>query len=177
MTIILLGVVGTLATSLMIGSMQTSRRQQEQTAALVNARVAMERMTADIRGANSLTYAAPRQLRFGVTLNGVRRTTTYTVVAVSPGSEIRRTVVSRNLSTAVETTRTTKVLGGMAIGRSEAIFTYTDGASTALTPLTTSPIAYAPGDVRTIGIRVVMSRSNDNPAELYQLVSIRNLED
>jgi hypothetical protein len=134
-------------------------------------------MTADIRGANSMTYAAPRQLTFVITLSGVRRTTTYSVVTAGTASEIRRVTTTRQLSTGVEATSTKKVLGGLAIGRSEAVFSFMDGAGTALTPLTTTPVTYAPGDVRTVGIRVVMRRSEGNPSELYQLVSVRNLED
>jgi hypothetical protein len=57
------------------------------------------------------------------------------------------------------------------------VFTYADGSGAPLTPITSAPVTYSPEDVNTVGIRVVLRReTSPKPIELYQLVSIRNLE-
>lgn len=175
-TIMLTSVVGAIVSSVMISSMKTARWQEEETRALGQAKVAMERMTRDVRGANSLMTTTPRQVSLVETHEGVRRFTTLEVVTSGSTSEIRRTQVRRDLATGAESTTTRTVLGGLAVGASEAVFTYTDGGGSPLPQALDG--TYQAGDVRTIGIRVLMKReTSDKKQELYQLVSIRNLED
>lgn len=175
-TIVLTSIVGAIVTSVMVTSMKTARWQEEETRALGQAKVAMERMTRDVRGANSLTATTPRRVSLVETHDGVRRFTTLEVITSGEISEIRRTEVRRVLATGAETTTTRQVLGGLAVGRSDAVFTYTDGGGVQLPQAVDG--SYPHGDVRTIGIRVLMKReTSDKKQELYQLVSIRNLED
>jgi prepilin-type N-terminal cleavage/methylation domain-containing protein len=177
-TVTLMGVVGAIVTSMMIQSMQTALYQEEKTRTLNQAKIAMERMTREIRGANSLVLATPRAVSLVKVDNGVRKTVTLEVFTDGADSEIRHTVVNRDLATGVETSTDSRVLGGLAVGRSDAVFTYTDGGGADL-PLNTTTGTFEHGDVRTIGIRVLMRRelTGGSPTQLYQLVSIRNLED
>lgn len=175
--ITLLGVLGAVLMSITITASKTAARQEDATRTLVTAKVAMERITREIRGANSITSAAPQQLAFVASVRGVRTTTTYKVVTAGSTSEIRAAQVRTNLSTGASTSTDTKVLGGLAVGRSDIVFTYADGAGVALAPLTASPATYAPGAVKTVGVQINMRRQgNAPPAQLYQLVSIRNFE-
>lgn len=175
-TVVLTSIVGAIVTSVMINSMRTAQWQQEETRALGQAKVAMERMTRDVRGANSLTATTPRTVSLVETHDGVRKFVSLAVLTSGDTSEIRRTEVRRVLATGAETTSVRTVLGGLAVGRSDAVFTYTDGGGVALPQALDGSFPH--GDVRTIGIRVLMKReSGGKKQELYQLVSIRNLED
>lgn len=174
-SIVLASIVGSIVTSVMITSTKTARWQEAETRALGQAKVAMERMTRDVRGANSLTATTPRKISLVETHAGVRSFTTLEVVTDGETSEIRRTQTRRVLATGAETVDVRKVLGGLAVGRSDAVFSYTDGGGVPLTAAADGSFAH--GDARTITIKVLMRREHsDKLQELSQLVSIRNLE-
>lgn len=180
--VMLLGVVGSLITSIMITSMRTARWQEEKSRSLVAAKTAMERVTREVRGANSMVTATPRALTLVTKQGTVRRQVTLAVVEQDGNVELTQTVERDDLATAeAGTLTTTVVLGGLAVGQSEAVFTYADGSGTPLTPLPAvnpqDPVTYNPAAVNTVGIRIVIRRgSSSETTELYQLVSIRNLE-
>lgn len=175
---LLSSVLGSILLSVTVSATRTASRQEDQTRTLTQAKVAMERLTREIRGANAMQDAAPRRLVLVRNEGGVRKTVTLEVTTSGTATELRQTTVSRVLSTGVESTLTAKVLGGLAVGASDAVFTYADGAGTALTPATTTPLTFAAGNVRTVGVRVLVRRKHGaDPVQLYQLVSIRNLED
>jgi Tfp pilus assembly protein PilE len=177
-TMILMSIVGGIITASMVNAMKVTRTQDDETRTLTNAKVAMERMTREIRGANALTSCQPRSMSFTMTQNNVRTAITFVVQAASAtSSEIQETKTVTNLVTNTSTTSTTKVLGGLAIGVSDAVFTYSDAAGNALTPQSLTPESYNPGAAKTIGLKVLMRRINGSPSiQLYQLVSIRNFE-
>ena len=175
---VLAAVLGSILMSITVSATRAASRQEDQTRTLTQAKVAMERVTREIRGANSMQAAAPRRLVLVRVEAGVRKTVTLEVVSAGSSTELRQTTTSRVISTGAESNSTATVLGGLAVGASDAVFTYADGDGTPLTPLTASPLTFAPGDVKTIGVRVLVRRKfNSPPVELYQLVSIRNLED
>lgn len=173
-------VVGGIVSQVLITSTRVTAKQVNQTETLNSAKIAMERITREIRGANSMVNASPRGLGFVATHGSVRTATTLEVVTTATGTELRQTDVRTDLATATTATTTRLVLGGLAVGQSDAVFTYTDGAAVPLTPASTAPapVTYSPGDVKAVGARVLVRRSGGSPPiELYQLVSIRNLED
>jgi prepilin-type N-terminal cleavage/methylation domain-containing protein len=176
--VMLLSIVSTVLTSSMIGALHAARKQDDQTRTLVEAKVAMERITREIRGANALTACAPRSMSFTMTRDNVRTAITYRVSAASATtSEILQDKTVTNLATGITQTSQTRVLGGLAIGRADAVFTYNDANGTPLAPQTATPETYNPGAAKTIGLRVLMRRINGAPSiQLYQLVSLRNFE-
>jgi prepilin-type N-terminal cleavage/methylation domain-containing protein len=177
-TMLLMSIVGTILTSAMVNSMKVTRVQEDATRTLIDAKVAMERITREIRGANALTVCRPRTMSFTTTVGTVRTATTFTVQAASAtSSEIAEDTVTTNLATGSTKTAHRKVLGGLAIGVSDAVFTYNDAAGNPLTAESLSPESYNAGAAKTIGVKVLMRRINGHPAiQLYQLVSIRNFE-
>jgi len=173
----MMAVLGTILVTITVSATRASARQQDQTATLNAAKLAMERITREVRGANSMTYATPRQISFVATYSGARTTTSYSVVTTGTTSEISQSQTRVNLSTQVSTSSTKKVLGGLAVGRSDAVFSYLDGAGVALAPASASPETYAPGAVKSVGVLIVMKRLYDAPAvQVRQVVSIRNFE-
>lgn len=177
-TVTILSVVGAIISNITITSMKTARWQEDKTRTLNQAKTAMERVTREIRGANSMTAASPRALTLVTKTGTIRREVNIAVVTTTAGTELRQTVTRSDAATADPATITTStVLGGLAVGNSEAVFTYADGAGVPLTALPTTPVSYSPENVKTIGVRVLLRRQNGAPpTELYQLVSIRNLE-
>lgn len=177
-TVILMGIVGTIVTNIMLGSFTTSRKADDQTRSLTAGKIAMERITRAIRGANSVTSAQPRYLRFVYTVAGTRTDTTFQVVTNTSGtSEIRETDIV-TVGNGLPTTTTKTVLGGLAVGRSDAVFHYEDGGGTALTPTSMSPETYDPAQVKSVQIGTLMIRLyNAPPLQMQQTVSIRNLEE
>jgi prepilin-type N-terminal cleavage/methylation domain-containing protein len=176
-TLMLVSVVGAVVMTIMVSSARVARKQEDHTHTLSAAKVAMERITREIRGANAMTVAQPRTMSFTATVNGVRTATTFTVVTTGSTSEIREQQSKTVVSTGVMTTTTRKVLGGMAVGRSDAVFSYADASGVPLVPATTSPESYTPGAVKSVSIKVLVKRRfNNNPVELEQTVSIRNFE-
>jgi prepilin-type N-terminal cleavage/methylation domain-containing protein len=177
-TTILIGIVGTIITNITITSMRAARVQEDETRTLTTAKIAMERITREIRGANALVTCQPRTMSFTTTRNNVRTSYTFTVAASSAtSSEIVEDKVVTSLSTGTSTTSHTKVLGGLAIGASDAVFSYSDAAGSPLSPASLSPESYNPGAAKSVGVKVLMRRINGAPSiQLYQLVSIRNFE-
>ena len=177
-TMLLMSIVGTILTSAMVNSMKVTRVQEDATRTLIDAKVAMERITREIRGANALTACRPRTMSFTTTVGNVRTATTFTVQASSAtSSEIAEDTVTTDLATGTTKTAHRKVLGGLAIGVSDAVFSYNDAAGNPLTAESLSPESYNAGAAKTIGVKVLMRRINGHPAiQLYQLVSIRNFE-
>lgn len=173
--------VGGVLTNSIISAFKTTSRQEDRTRTLVASKVALERLTREVRGANSLVTTAPREIAFVTRAAGVRRETRIIVRTTSAGTDL----VQRDARTSLVDgsslgTSETIVLGGLAVGRSEAVFRYYAGdyygEGNASTVELTAPVSA--GDVRTIGVRVRLNRLHgDAPFELYQLVSIRNLED
>lgn len=173
-------VIGGIVSQVLITSTRVAAKQVDQTETLNSAKVAMERMTREVRGANSMTTAADRRIQFVATHAGIRTATTLEVVTTGTKTELRQTDQRTDLAAATTTTTTRTILGGLAVGRSDAVFTYTDGAGTPLLPANPAPapVTYNAGDAKTVGIRVLVRRAGSSPPiELYQLVSIRNLED
>lgn len=176
--VFLVGVVGTITTAGMVGAMRVTRVQDDETRTLSSAKVAMERITREIRGANALVNCQPRSMTFTYTRGTVRTGITFSVQTVSSTvSELIEDKTVTDLSTGTSTTRQTKVLGGLAIGRADAVFTYSDAVGTALSPQSTSPESYNPGATKTVGVTILMRRIDGHPSvQLHQLVSIRNFE-
>jgi prepilin-type N-terminal cleavage/methylation domain-containing protein len=175
---LLMSIIGGILTSAMVNSMKVTRVQDDATRTLIDAKVAMERITREIRGANALTVCQPRTMSFTMTTGTTRTAITFTVQAANAtSSEIAEDVTTTDLTTNTSTTTHKKVLGGLAIGVSDAVFTYSDAAGNPLTPQSMSPESYNPGEAKTIGVKVLMRRIHGHPAiQLYQLVSIRNFE-
>jgi prepilin-type N-terminal cleavage/methylation domain-containing protein len=177
--IVLVGIVGRIVMSVTITSMKTASRQEDHTRTLNAAKVALERMTREIRGANSLTATDEREVAFVTRTGGVRRATRIYARLSGSNTELVQQDVRTDLATGAALGTTERVvLGGLAVGRSEAVFTYYagdyygegDASTVALSPAT-------PGAARTIGVRVRLLRGyGAAPLELYQVVSVRNLE-
>ena len=176
--IVLMGIIGTVIVNTIISATRVTRTQDDETRTLVMAKVAMERITREIRGANALTDCQPRSMSFTMTQGNIRTAITFKVVAASTtSSEITEDKTTTDLATSTSSTSHTKVLGGLAIGASDAVFTYNDGAGDPLAAESMSPESYNPGAAKTIGVRVLMRRINGSPSiQLFQLVSIRNFE-
>jgi prepilin-type N-terminal cleavage/methylation domain-containing protein len=176
--IILMGIVGTVITNSVVSATRAARTQDDETRTLVTAKIAMERITREIRGANALVMCQPRTMSFTMTRNNIRTAITFRVdTASATSSEINEAKTTTDLATGVSTTTTTKVLGGLAIGASDAVFSYADADGATLTPESLSPESYNPGAAKTVGVKVLMRRINGSPSvQLYQLVSIRNFE-
>ena len=176
--VILLGIVSAIVSTGVITAMKATRTQSDETMTLNSAKTAIERITREIRGANAFTDCEPRTMSFTYSHDGLRTAITFTVTAVNAtSSNIVETKAVTTLATGTTTTQTLQVLGGLAIGQSDAVFTYSDAGGTLLTPQSTSPESYNPGAVKSVGVKVLMRRIGSHPSvQLYQLVSIRNLE-
>ena len=177
--LMLVGVVGSVVMSVTVQAMRTASRQEDQTRTLTAAKVGLERMTRELRGANSLITTGAREVAFVTRTGGVRRQTRIFARTTATGTELVQEDQLSDPTTGVPTSTSTRVvLGGLAVGRSEALFTYYAGdyygegdpRTSALNPPT-------PGATRTVGIRVRLLRAHGAaPLELYQVVSVRNLE-
>ena len=176
---LLLAIIGTILTSSMIQAMRTASKQEDQTRTLNAAKVALERLTRELRGANSLVTTTAQEVAFVTRTEGVRRETRILARVTATGTELVQLDETSDLTTGAALGSKEKVLlGGLATGRSEAVFTYYAGdyygegdpRTLALNPAT-------PGAARTIGVRVRVLRAHGAaPLELYQVVSVRNLE-
>jgi len=205
--IMLLAVVGGIVSSVMISSMQQAARQEDRTRTLIEAKVAMERVTREIRGANEIKSNLASSLNFETRFTDPRglvvRTTTLAVVPVTGDTVLQQTDVDRVVTTGVvEPARVRKVLGGLDAGRSQAFFCYGtgDGAPIRLTPTPTPGPTPAAGDpdantctydvlpatwrkptpseTRTIEVKIRIKQQGAGKASrLNQLISVRNLED
>lgn len=176
----LLAIVGSIIMSITITSMKTAAKQEDQTRTLSASKVALERVTREIRSANSMTVSQPREVAFVTRADGVRRETRIFVREVGAATELVQSESTSDLTTgAAIGTSEQIVLGGLAHGSSEAVFRYYAGDYYGENdPQTVELLPAAPGDVRTVGVRVRLHRGyGASPIELYQLVSIRNLED
>lgn len=177
--LMLVGAVSSIVMSVTITAMRTASRQEDHTRTLTAAKVGLERITREIRSANSLTTTDSREIAFVTRANNVRTATRIYARVVGSTTELVQEQVKSDLTTGAALGTTTRVvLGGLAVGRSEALFTYYAGdyygegatGTVALSPAT-------PGSARTVGIRVRLIRQNGAaPLELYQVVSVRNLE-
>ena len=177
--LMLVGAVGSILMSITITSFKAASRQDDQTRTLTAAKVALERITREIRSANSLTTTNNREVAFVTRANNVRTATRIYARVSGSSTELVQDQAKSDLTTGASLGSTSRVvLGGLAVGRSEALFTYYAGdyygegaaGTVALSPAT-------PGSARTIGIRVRLIRQNGvPPLELYQVVSVRNLE-
>jgi prepilin-type N-terminal cleavage/methylation domain-containing protein len=176
--IVLLGIVGTVTTAGVVNALRTTRVQTDETGTLESAKVAIERVTREIRGANALVTCQPRTMAFTYTQANVRTAITFTVTADSANaSELTQDKTVTDLASGAATTTHTRVLGGLAIGASDAVFTYADAGGTALAAQSMSPESYNPGAVKSVGVKILMRRIGGRPSiQLYQLVSIRNFE-
>ena len=177
----LLGVVGTLVTSVVVSASKAAVRNEDQTRTLNQAKVAMERMTRDIRGANSLTSASHNSVALVSTVGSTRRAIEFRVTRGTGTQEIIRIERSTDLVTGVTTERTTRVVGGLAIGRSESVFGYLTAAGGRIKdPLPDGTFTLNDAEIRAVGsirvtVRIARNKGN-RPIELKQVVSIRNLE-
>jgi prepilin-type N-terminal cleavage/methylation domain-containing protein len=178
-TLVLLGVVSGLVMTMVIQASKTAARQNDQTYTLTAAKVALERITRDIRGANSLTTTDPREVAFVTRTTTTRKATRVYVRTTGTATELLQRDTTTDINTGAAISDSTKVIvGGMQVGQSDAVFTYYAGdyygegdtRTVALSPAT-------PASTRTIGVRVRLYRKYSAPPfDLYQVVSIRNLE-
>jgi prepilin-type N-terminal cleavage/methylation domain-containing protein len=176
----LLSIVGAIVMSVTVGAMRSAARQEDNVRTLNEAKVAMERMTREIRGANAMVHAGERRLVFSTRfeIDGgteIQRTTTLAVVSDGGSSRIVQTEADRVVSTGAVSTREIVVLGALEMGRSDAVFSYADGEGQA--PDILADGSYAVATIGTVEISVRIRRGfGHKPAQLDQLVSIRNLE-
>lgn len=201
--VMLLGVVGTIVMSTLISSMRQAVEQEDRTRTLNEAKVAMERVTREIRGANEIKINEPSRLRFEIRFEDSRgvvvRTTTLEVVPVNDDRWLRQTHSDYVVNTGVtEAPRVRKVLGGLEVGRSQAFFCYGTGdgkpiqLGLATEPGSSDPdlnnCVYdrepaawrkpTPSETRTIEVKIrIKQQGEGKAARLNQLVSVRNLED
>jgi prepilin-type N-terminal cleavage/methylation domain-containing protein len=201
--IMLLSVVGSIVMGVLVSSMRQAAKQDDRTRTLNEAKVAMERVTREIRGANEIKLNDEKKLQFELRFEDARgyvvRSTTLEVVPVGDDTWLRQTDVDRIPATGVtEPPRVRKVLGGLEIGRSQAFFCYAAGdglpvpTGTATVPLTSDPdlnnCVYdrepaewrqpTASETRTVEVKIrIKQQGDDKAARLNQLVSVRNLED
>jgi prepilin-type N-terminal cleavage/methylation domain-containing protein len=177
--LMLLGVVSTMIMSITIGATRAAVRQEDATRTLNQSKVAMERMTRDIRGADSLAVAGHDRIAMVATHDGVRRQVSYAVNLSS--KDIERTEVATNLATNVVTTTSRKIVGGLALGRSETVFGFLRGDGVKVKDAAADgSFLLTPDQLKTVAsVRVTVSvarASGKPPIQLKQVISIRNLE-
>jgi type II secretory pathway pseudopilin PulG len=200
--IMLLSVVGSIVMGVLVSSMRQAAKQDDRTRTLNEAKVAMERITREIRGANEIKANDEKTLQFEIHFEDVRgsvvRTTTLEVVPVADDTWLRQTDVDWIEATGVtETPRVRKVLGGLEVGRSQAFFCYGTGDGLPVRLLeATVPLASDPdlnncvydreplswekptaSKTKTVEVKIrIKQQGDDKAARLNQLVSVRNLE-
>jgi prepilin-type N-terminal cleavage/methylation domain-containing protein len=201
--IMLLSVVGSIVMGVLVNSMRQAAKQDDRTRTLNEAKVAMERVTREIRGANEIKLNEEKKLQFELRFEDARgsvvRTTTLEVVPVGDDTWLRQTDVDYIETTKLtEAPRVRKVLGGLEIGRSQAFFCYGAGdglpvrLGAATVPLASDPdlnnCVYdreptswrmpTKSQTKTVEVKIrIKQQGDDKAARLNQLVSVRNLED
>jgi hypothetical protein len=113
------------------------------------------------------------------THDGVRRQVSYAVNLSS--KDIERTEVATNLATNVVTTTSRKIVGGLALGRSETVFGFLRGDGVKVKDAAADgSFLLTPDQLKTVAsVRVTVSvarASGKPPIQLKQVISIRNLE-
>jgi prepilin-type N-terminal cleavage/methylation domain-containing protein len=184
--IFLLSVVGTITSASVIRGFHLQARQTSQTESLNKAKVAFERMSQEVRGANPIRIAEAQRLELLILRNDtvvsggspvprtLRRVLTY---VATPGAGTGRIHLTEqrfetvNGVAATPTTSTRTVIDGLQLGATERVFTYFE------TPTSAGAATLAPGLVRLVEMRVRVDRvKSDGVADLYQRVSLRNTE-
>jgi len=177
--VMLLGVISAMVMTMVIQATKTAAKQENQTHTLSSAKVALERITREIRGANSLVTTTPQEVAF-VTRTTTQRTATRILVRTTGTAKdlVQMDAVTDIATGAAISSGTTVILGGLAGGNSEAVFTYYAGDYYGEGhPQTVALSPPSPATARTIGVRVRLDRDFGAPSfDLYQVVSIRNLE-
>ena len=177
--VMLVGVVGTIVMSVTVGATRAAARQEDSTRTLIQSKVAMERMTRDIRGADTIEVAEDDVVQVRSSLDGVSRVVRYEVRGDAVGGrDIVRLESRRGPSVSEDVDE--KILGGLAIGRSESVFGYLrgDGQKVKDAGLDGSFVLSNAelSDVASVRVVVRVLRKAGPPVQLKQVVSIRNLE-
>lgn len=119
-TMAILTVVLAFVTGTVVSALRTQRRQTAQVAALNDAKLAFERVTRDIRGADPLQEAAPDRISLDVRLDDATvRTVTY-----------ERAAGARSLTATEATTGARTLVGDLASDQPLFLFHLADGSTT-----------------------------------------------
>ena len=173
---ILMAIVMSMAAAGTVAAMKTQRRQISAVDVMNRSKVAMERLTREIRAANPVMVAAPNSLTVQVTRGTVRKLTKYELVgpAGCPAPAycaITSTVTTETLTTpvTVSTAPATNLLTGVQLNVGDVLFRYWDKDAVEITG------AIDPGDVRTVKINL-RSPVQESPraVELNTEVLVRN---
>ena len=170
--LVLFGVIGTIVTLSVVGALQVQRRQVDTNQMLIDTKQALTRLTRAVRAADPILLAQDQKLQ----INRVIDATTYdTTFSVATEGGVPRLVAAETTTTSrAAGPPTRRVVLDRLASASDVVFSYTDAAGTALTPASTAPNTYPPGDVRTVIIHVRVARRSGAPLDLRESVDVRN---
>jgi len=177
-------VVGGVAMQSVVANLQSQRRLTDQTRVLTDAKVALERMTRDLRGANPLDAAGPAAATMSIVRAGQRRTVSYWLcptgvvcalsAATPAGTQLIADERTRNVTTGavVADPPAQVLLTGVAMPAGVGTFRYSQADGTALTG-TLTPAQLA--NVRLVTARVRMPIGPaTNAVDLENQIMLRN---
>lgn len=159
-TMAVLAVVLAFVTGTVIHALRGQRRQRAQVAALNEAKIAFERVTRDIRGADPLRVATPDLVRLDVAgAGGTVRTVTYARQG------------DRLVATAGATGPSRTLLGDLAAGQPLFLFHFADGTTAA------ADETVDPRSVRSVTVRLQVDAGEaGRVVDLSNRVVVRNAE-
>lgn len=166
----ILSVVMAVAANSVITSLQIQRRQMAQMEALNGAKVALERMTRDVRAANPVEVAQPDAIEVTVERGGGTQPSTFMVQAVAGGGQ--RLVWCQTTLAGCTGSDVRPLLEGVSSDPGYALLRYFDDAGVELLP----PIAAADmEDVQTVRLALRIDiPEHDGPLLLDNDISLRN---
>lgn len=174
--LLILGVIGAIATSSVIQSMKTTDRGQKRVFGLADVQNAVERMSREIRAADPVeTSSSSSSVSVRVHRNGRCQRYTYALV----GTELRQTlerlspdpgVFNECTSVVAGSTVTTVLVRGLTNGSTTPLFTYLADTAPATTAATT------PAAVRSVVIDARSGMSGTTPLQVRTSVQIRNFD-
>jgi len=150
-------VVLAFVTGTVVHALQTQRRQLAEVTALDDSKVALERVTRDLRGADPLLQVALDQVRLDVNRNGTTRTVTYD----RAGDAFQVTDAA--------TGQTRTLVAGLASGEPLFVFHLADGSSL------TGDQVLDPRSVESVTVHLVVQPGEQQHAvDLESDVRLRN---